>query len=438
LNKINAIIKSYKNNDFIKSVLMITGGTVFAQALSVLLSPLITRLYTPDDYGILTTYSALLGMICLLSVLAYDMAIPIATDDNNALNILVFCLAILFCTTMFLTLFMITAGELVLKLFKFEELLQYRAFIPIGFFLTGLYTVFSQWALRKKDFSAISKTKYSQSIVGNSTKLICGFVRPNAVWLIIGTILSQSAGIVTLIQSNKKYFRGALNRFKYKDAKKLMIRYKAFPLYSAPGLVIISASGQLPIIFLSLLYGPSIVGLYGLAHSITFLPMTVIGKSVQDVFYGEAASLGKSNPRQIKKLSNSLLKKLIVLGMIPTLILIIFGPMLFSIVFSSDWKVAGIYSQILAIYVFFHFIFHPISSVFLIFEQQKKIIILDILRLILVLLVFGIAFTFEINSYVTVSMFSISMAIVEWLKYSLSQKIINNEIKNMDNKCVDH
>lgn len=421
-------INSIKEGSFTKNVLMITGGAVFAQALSVLLSPIITRLYSPEQYGVLTVYVAFLGMINLLGALSYDSAIPIADDDEKAFNVFVLCLLILLFVTSILFFAVAIAGDIFLGLFKAEEIVQYKYFIPIGFFLTGFYTVMSQWALRKRNFKSITVTKYSQSITGNSTKIGLGFFNVGAVGLIVGNILSQSAGIFTLIKPNIGEFKIMIKSVDYQKIKSLAKRYIKFPLYTAPGLFILSASGQLPTIFMSSLYGTGIVGLYGLARSISFLPMTIVGKSVQDVFYGEAASIGRTNPTRIKELSNKLLKKLILLASIPMLTLILFGPTLFSFVFGADWRVAGMFARILSIEVFFHFIFHPISTVFSIFEQQKKSLFIYILKLILVLGIFTGARIFDFDTYLTVLIYSIAMAIIELFKYILAQKIIDQEI----------
>jgi O-antigen/teichoic acid export membrane protein len=428
LIKNKVTINSIKEGSFTKNVLMITGGAVFAQALSILLSPVITRLYSPEQYGVLTVYIAFLGMINLLGALSYDSAIPIADDDEKAFNVLILCLFILFFATSILFFAVVIAGDFFLGLFKAKEISQFKYFIPIGFFLTGLYTVMSQWAFRKRNFKSITVTKYSQSITGNSTKIGLGLFNVGAIGLIIGNILSQSAGIFTLIKPNIGEFKEMIKRVEYQKIKKLAKRYIRFPLYTAPGLFILSASGQLPTIFMSSLYGSGIVGLYGLARGITFLPMTIVGKSVQDVFYGEAASIGRTNPVRIKELSNKLLKKLILLASIPMLTLILFGPTLFSFVFGSDWRAAGMFARILSIEVFFHFIFHPISTVFSIFEHQKKAFVLYVFRLLLVIIVFTLAKIFNLDSIITVLIYSVFMGLIELAKYLLAQNIMNEQI----------
>lgn len=426
LEKLKDILK----NKFIKNIIMLTSGTAIAQVLTMLISPIITRVYSPNDYGVLTIYTATLGTISLIGALSYDSAIPIAENDKKAINVLALSNIILFLCTFILILILFFYGENILKLFNAEILIENKYYMVIGFLVTGLYTILTNWALRKKDFQSITKTKLSQSILGNLTKLLLGYISFGNIGLIIGTILGQSAGITTLIKSLLKSNR---NLFKYINLNECiwsLKRYKNFPIYYAPTTFILSFSSQAPVIFISTLYGTDVSGFYGLALSITFLPMTFIGKSVQDVFYGEIASIGRKKSNEIKKLSNKLLKKLIIISIIPMSILFFLGPKLFSIIFGEAWKDAGIYSSLLVPFAFAYFIFQPISVIFSIFEKQKKFLVLNILKLILVLNTFIIAKILNLNSYITILIFSIFMSFIEVLKYILAQKILNNEIRN--------
>lgn len=145
-------INSIKEGSFTKNVLMITGGAVFAQALSVLLSPIITRLYSPEQYGVLTVYIAFLGMINLLGALSYDSAIPIADDDEKAFNVLILCLLILLFATSILFFAVVIAGDLFLGLFKAEEISQFKYFIPIGFFFNWSLYSYVKVGVQEKKF----------------------------------------------------------------------------------------------------------------------------------------------------------------------------------------------------------------------------------------------------------------------------------------------
>src|SRR5690625_3807380 len=88
-------LKRTFNNRLIKNILLLMTGTGLAQILTVVLSPVITRIYNPTDYGTLALYTSALSLLSLIGSLKYDSAIPIADNDKKAINIFVLCLLIL-------------------------------------------------------------------------------------------------------------------------------------------------------------------------------------------------------------------------------------------------------------------------------------------------------------------------------------------------------
>lgn len=425
--------KKLLKSSFTKNVILVSGGTAFAQAMGILLSPIITRIYPPEQYGILPVYTSILGMLSIIGSLKYDWGIAIAEDDKKAINVLSLSVLVLSTVSITITMLLVVFGESFLSLFDAETLVNYKFLIPIGVFLTGLYKIFMQWSFRNKNFKAISKTKFSQSITQNITKIGLGLLNIGPIGLIIGAIFGQSAGITTLSAGLFKN-KSLLKKINIKGIIWSAKRYIKFPMYSAPSQFLNTAGVQLPILIITSIYGKSVIGLYGLANTIVNLPMTLIGNSIGDVFYGEAASIGKTDPKRLKDLSNKLQKKLILLGIIPIIILVLFGPFLFSLVYGQEWYQAGIYARILSILVFARLIFTPISRVFSVFERQKEALILDALRLTLVLVIFGISYVFSFNSYNAIIAYSLSMAFVYFLTYLCAQKIMNEEIAKINYK----
>lgn len=418
-------LKGIFKNRFAKNVFMIAGGAAFAQVISLLLSPVITRIYSPEEFSTLTLFISILGIICLLGTLSYESAIPIAANDNKAINLLLLSLIILCLITFLLTVTIFLFSDFLLLMLNATDLVNYKYFIVIGFFMTGLYAILTEWALRKKNYKGIARTKYSQSIIGNGGKIALGFMGLGPIGLIFGQILGQSAGIINLYISFSKERRSLLKNIDLLSIWWCAKRYVRFPKYSAPTLFIISLTSQLPVFFLSAFYNPETVGYYGLALTITFLPMGIIGKSVEDVFYGEVASLGKSNATAIKKISRGLLKKLSIIGAIPMIILILLGPELFVIVFGVNWYNGGVFASVLAIYAYTHFIFQPISMVFFVFEEQHLQLYLNITKIVLVIIVFYMANILDLSAVLAILIFSITMGCAEFCKYLMAQYVIN-------------
>jgi O-antigen/teichoic acid export membrane protein len=422
-------LKEFYKDRFTRNVFMIAGGTTLAQITNAILTPIVTRIYTPEEYGILTAYISILSIMTISSSLKYEWGIPIADDDEKAVNVLSLCIIVLTIATFILTLLLWIWGDSILELLGSRVLMPYRFFIPFGVFFAGLYGISMQWAFREKDFNNISKTKLTQALAQNISKIGLGLLRFGPSGLILGTILGRSIGVNVLSKSLTKEKKTLLRRISINKILWCARRYINYPLYSATSQLMNTAGTEIPILFMTSLFGGEIVGYYGLANSIIELPSVLIGGAVGDVFYAEAASIGKTNPTRLKELSHKLLKKLIIIGVIPLVMLLLFGPYLFSFVFGSEWYEAGLYSRILSFVVFFRLIFLPISRIFAVMEKQKEALFLDTLRLVLVLSTFLVSKFLSLGSYLTIGIYTVSMSFIYLATYLLAQRIIDGEIR---------
>ena len=411
----------FLNSRFTKNVLLLVGGTTFAQLFNTIVTPIITRLYHPEEYGVLTFYITLISLLTIISSLKYEYGIAISSNDNKAINILVLSI----CVLLF---FVCCISPVFFVLSKIYEILKFWYLIPIGILFAGLYNIFLQWALRKRDFKSISKTKIIQSVFSNITKIGLGFLKIGPIGLILGNIIGVSAGIralsLTLFNQKKLFYKSISKKRLYWGLQ----RYIKFPIYFTPSQLLNHLGVQLPIFFLTFLFGSKLVGYYSLAHTIVNLPTLLLGNSIGDVFYSEAVNIGKSNPKKLKHLSIKLFKKLLFTGIIPFIIVVLFGPGLFSLVFGSNWYEAGIFAQILAFLVYARLIFMPTSRVFEVFEKQKQVFWLDLTRVVLVLIVFLVSIYFVFDVYLTLILYCIAMILIYFVTFVYAQVLINEYI----------
>lgn len=210
----------------------------------------------------------------------------------------------------------------------------------------------------------------------------------------------------------------------------MALRYKDFPIYLTPSSFVTDFSNKAPTFFLAALYSSSVVGFYGLAYYIIKLPTDLIGKSVQNVFFAEIANIKKENPEEIKRLSNNLLKKLFILTFFPTLALFWGAPLLFALVFGQDWYETGIFVRLLSPLMLSQLCFGPVTKVWIVFERQKEILIINTAKVIFSLCIFASAAAFSIGPHLTILYYSIGMSFIHFIKFIVSQKIINEAIKD--------
>lgn len=256
-----------------------------------------------------------------------------------------------------------------------------------------------------------------------------------SIGLIVGHIIGMSSGIRVLLKPIFKRGKTFFKMINRKDIFWSLKRYKDFPIYNMPSSFLLSLGGNLPIMFYSSFFGSIVTGYYGLAYTIVKFPINLIGNEVADVFFSESANIGKDNPIKLNRLFNGLIKKLILIGLIPLSALLLFGPELFSLVFGAEWSTAGEYASIISLMTYFMLIATTSGKVFIVFEKQNIRLLLDIIRIILVLLMFGVSYLFKLDIYKTIALYSIVMSFSYILIFVEAKRILKNAIK--DKKLIN-
>jgi len=404
-------------NKFIKGVFLISGGTALAQVITILGKPIITRIYTPEEYGVLSVYISIITLLSIVSSFKYEWAIPISKDSSEAINTTIISIIILVIFSISIMVIVLMGDYRIFEVLSAQSLYKYRILVPIGILFIGFYNIFNQWALRVSNYTVLARTKIVQSAFKNIVMIVASFFNLGSLGLILGQIIGQSSGTVSLAKSSINEYYKIRHEIKYKKVVSDAIKFKRFPIYSAPSQLSNSAGIQLPILFISSIYGASVIGYYGLANSIVQIPVTLIGKSVGNVFYSEAARIGRSNPKYLNKLAKKVTLHLFLMGLVPVIIIMIWGPNLFSLVFGEEWFDAGNYARIISILVFSKFIFTPISMIYTVFEEQKKDFMLNLTRLGIILIVFFLSYYLKLSSYKSILIYSISMTFIYFITY---------------------
>lgn len=360
-------------SDFARGVSVLVGGTASAQILLVLAAPLLTRLYTPEDFGLLAVYASLLALIGVVSSLRYELAIPLPDDDQEAANVAVLCLILVAVSTLLTGILVVLLRESIARALGVPHLAKYIWLLPVGVLFSGVFTVFNYWGIRTKRFATIAATKLRQAVATLTIQLTA--FKLGGVMLLFGQVAGQSIGTASLAAP-------ALVKTEFKNVsragvKKAAIRYRRFPIFSSWAGLVNTAGHQLPILILAAVFTAGSAGLYSLAHRILTLPASLIGNAIADVFFSHAADAHREG--RIGEMYLRLQDALIQIGLPPALILIVAGPNLFALIFSEAWRDAGVLAQWLALGVFAGFVVSPLSQVFTILERQKAGLLLQII-----------------------------------------------------------
>lgn len=360
INKLKAILKK----KFVKNVMLVATGTMAAQAITLLFAPIITRLYGPEVYGIMGVFNTMVLIVVPLAALALPIAMVLPKEDRQALSLAKLSILTAGFVSGFLLLVLLLFQDAILQLFNIEELSSFIFLLPLVVIVSAFMQMGEQWLIRKKEFKSTAKAAFWHSLILNGSKAVGGLWMPVASVLV--TIASFGNGIKALflyrytrmtdptIPPKLVDFSGERRRM-----KDVLKRHRDFPIFRAPQMFIDAVTQGLPIMMLTVFFGPAASGFYAISHSVMNLSTTLIGKAVGDVFYQRVAeaAIAKEN---ITRLIIRAIMGLAAIGVIPFSLVILFGPTLFGFVFGAEWDVAGHYARWIAIGFFFKFAYQPV------------------------------------------------------------------------------
>ncbi|QRX64190.1 oligosaccharide flippase family protein [Dysgonomonadaceae bacterium zrk40] len=419
-----------KANTFYRNIAIVASGNITARLITILLTPVITRIYSPADYGIYSVFMSIIGITGALVTLRYSVTIPVARDEKLADNLLKLCFIITITLSLLWLLFILLFGEYISIHFDSEGLKSFLWLMPIVFFGKGIYEALTNWAVRYRDFKLITRTKLTQSVSSSIVKIGLGLLNIKPLGLLIGHIVSETAGVANifskLIKTRPEFFK----ELSLPAIKSAAIRYKRFPLVQSWSQLLLSAGAQLPVLLLGFYHGAEIVGIFGLANTMIRLPMDLVGQSVSQVYFGEISKFGKENPRKIYNLTVTLIIRLLKVGIIPIALIALLGPWIFSIVFGAEWSDAGLYARILSIYVLFAFLSAPVANIFNVYERMDIQLSLNIFRVVLVILVFVICGYLELTPIYTIGIYSLLLSFYYLFLVLRVLKLVKPNVKN--------
>lgn len=386
-------------------------GSGASKVIGLVSLPLITRLYTPDDFGVLAVFTAIMVTMVPLITFQYNQAIPLPRRDGTAINLV--CLAVLLMTASSLILFLIlglTAAPIFSAL-SMDALVSYWWLIVLGVFAVGMASVMKMWGTRQRAFGVIAIATTTQSALGNATKIGLGFLSPQPFGLLIGQVVTESGGLILLVRRFGRDMRRLFSKVSVRRMTLVAGYYRSFPIFRMPSQTLATLAHQLPVFFIAAVYGAGPAGQFGLAMFALSLPLNLIGRSIGQAYYAEIARLGKRADADIRASMVSMIKILgsIGLGMAAAVYLV--SPLLFPLVFGAEWTDAGRYAALLSLILAFRFVSAPLVSVLSVFRREDAYFKLDLQRLIIVSVVFGIAYMLQMDITHTILFYSVASSL---------------------------
>lgn len=398
-------------------------GTVISQAIYLLLYPILTRIYSPTNFGQFAIFITFLSILTVISTGQYELAILLPKKKSNFKSIIYGVIIISFISSILITIILFLLFPI---LQKYNLIISFNLIYIIGIsiFINSLYQIGFQLSIRFKNFKSISTI----NIINVFTSILFQFLLSKTslkdIGLVIGYMIGTLAAVIFLYLKNKKIFIINDTKKLFLNIKKQLIRYKKFPIFNLPATLVNLSANQAPNILLNT-FGQSIIGHFSLSQRILGSPITLFSSSITHVFK-ERASSDYRKYGSCRDIFIKTFKSLFLISFIPFILIYIFSPKYISIIFGSEWQTAGIYIRALTIMYFFKFTISPLTYIIIIAEKQNLNLILQILLLIVTIIsiYFGII---QNNSLISIKMFSISYSLIYLIFFLFSFNLSKNK-----------
>lgn len=376
--KLSNDLQKRKNTSFKGDVLRLVMGTGIAQIITVIASPILTRLYGPESFGLAALFASFSGILGVMACMRYELTILLPDNERESANLLALSLTASFIFALIITLVIWFGGPQLLALARANKLVPYLWLIPVNILFGGIFTALNYWNTLTKHYLRLSIARVTSAGAATSFTLGSGFAGYASGGALIaantgGMVVATAVLGGQILRDNGKFL---IDNISWGEMLVGLKRYRKFPIVSSWSALMNTASGQMPTILLSFFFSPIIVGFYAIGYRLCALPISLLGSSIGQVFFQRAA-VAKSDG-SLPQVVLATIDRLLLMSSFPFLLLMVIAPELFLILFGLKWSKAGVFVQILAPWLLFNSLYSPISSLIDVLEIQEIDVIMNV------------------------------------------------------------
>lgn len=369
---------------FRRNALVLTAGTFTAQVMPLVLYPVFTRIYTPEQFGVFATVSFFVTIAAMLATGAYEQTILIARSRHVAAHIVAYSLWRSTIVLAVLLVLSLPLGDVLVRMGMDGAVVPWLPIVPVIAAAAVIYNCYSEWCVRNRYFGDLSRLRIWQTSSIAAARLGLGILVPSVNGFILGDLLGKAAsasrsGVMLWIHD-----RPYLHIHTVARIRAVARRYAHVARYTLPDQLINTLGGSIHVLFIGAAFGAEQLGYVALVLSVLYVPVTVVSSAVKDVFR-QRASVEYATVGTCRSTYRRLLLPLSLLAVVAFGILFVVSPTLFPFVLGANWAIAGDYARILSPLFFFNFVSMSLGGVFVIAERADVSLVWQIVNLALTL-----------------------------------------------------
>jgi len=372
---------SFKNG-FVRNSFTLTMGTAVAQGIPILFSPVLTRLFSPAEFGLYAIVTSITSIISVISTGKYETVILITRSKKDATNVIALALIISLLVSLLAIILFFPFSGVLIKILKQPRLEHWIFVCPIISFFISIYQVYNEWCIKNSQFLHLSYNKIINSGSITFSNLLFGATKLTSGGLVFGELLGRFISAISCVYSALRRDFEAFKQISWQRISRLAKRYSSAPKYILPGQFLNTVAGQASVLMLAAFFGDTEVGYYSMTLMVLTVPASLISLTIRDVFRQRANEDYKRDKNCIniyrKTVQVTTISSILIFGL-----LFLILPDLFSFVFGQKWRVAGEYARLLCPTVMISFIGDSVWGMFIVAEKMKAVLIWQIQYLLL-------------------------------------------------------
>jgi len=385
--------KKLIKSSFVKNILILMTGTGIAQFVSIAVLPILSHLFTPEEFGAVALFLAVANVIAAPAAGRYEPAIILPESDRESYNIFILCMAIICVVTVVTAIVCFSFATQITELMKLQDYEYFIYFLPLSVFLLATYNTLLAFFNRRKDYKEMAKSKIANNFSAAGINTGTGHLGANAGGLFLGSLSGQILSVSILFHHFRKIKKEENLQHNKEMIKQVATKNKNFPIFSAPMTLLNLFSVHIMTFFFTMFYSLKTVGIFSYAQRTLNYPLQFISKSFTSVFLQK---LNESTEK--KKIYSYSYFANLILAIIITFPVYFWGEELFSFAFGKEWTKAGVYAKAILPLIIFSYATRSVSNVFSVTLKNHIVLIWQVSYLAVAI---GVIFIFQEHDILT-------------------------------------
>ena len=363
-------------SSYIKNTAVLTSGVVLAHIVPLIAYPLLSRLYSPEDFGLLSILTSITAILSIIATFHYDSAILITKSKRLAAELII--------TIQYLAIAFLIMSGLIACLFSDQISLVFNApqikywlwICPICAYCLVLFNCYNEWCVKFAYFKDLSLNKIINGSAIPFGKIIFAFIKPFGLFIgeLFGHLITGISCLVRVFRKERQFF----NRPSKRHMAYLLNRYADCPKYVLPARLLNKTGLEIPIFLISAYYSVEELGYYTMASTLLVLPSKVIGKAITDTFR-QKANLLIERDGNCRIFYCKVFLVLLLVSVSFFSVLYFIAPEVFRIVLGDNWIQSGYYCRILCFAMAIGLITDFGAALYYIREKMKLLLLWQII-----------------------------------------------------------